>query len=94
MHPRGRVHDLPVEPGQQGDHGTVEEGVRFEPRASGDLGSGNGGVGDSSGEGLALEAAGGRREEGSMSPGWFGGHRAPTTYRGGVARGEEGALGW
>ena len=91
MHPRGRVHDLPVEPGQQGDHGTVEEGVGFEPRASGGLGSGNGNVGDSSGEGSALEAAGGRRGEGSTSPRWFGGHRAPTTYRGGGARGEEGA---
>ena len=32
MHPRGRVHDLPaVEPDQQGDHGTAEEGVGFEP---------------------------------------------------------------
>ena len=71
VHPRGRVHDLPVELGHQGDQEMVEEGVRFEPRASGGLGSNNGGVGDSSGEGLALEAAVGRRGEGLMSPRWL-----------------------
>ena len=70
-HPRGRVHDLPVELGQQGYHGTVEERVRFDPRTSGGLGSGNSGVGDSSGEGLALEAAVGRRGEGLTSPLWL-----------------------
>ena len=86
MHPRGRVHDLPVELGQQGDHGTVEEGVRFEPRASGGLGSGNGGVGDSSGEGLALEAAVGRRGEGLTSPRWLWPPRSDDTQGGRSAR--------
>ena len=82
VHPRGRAHDLPVELGQQGDHGTVEEGVRFEPRASGGLGSGNGGVGDSSGEGLALEAAVGRRGEGLTSPRWLWPPRSDDTQGG------------
>ena len=92
--PQGRVHDLPVEPGQQGDHGMVEEGVRFEPRAScglgsclgSGLGSGNDGVGHSSGEGLALEAAVGRRGEGLTSPRWLWPPRSDNTQGGRSAR--------
>ena len=89
MHPRGRVHDFPVELGQQGDLGTVEEGVRFEPRASGGLGSGNGGVEGSSGEGLALEAAVGQRGEGLTIPRWLWPPRSDNTQGGRSAqRGE------
>ena len=83
-----------MEPGKQGDHGTVEEGVRFEPRASGGLGRGNGGVRESSGEGLALEAAVGRRGEGLTSPLWLWPPRSDDTQGGGGVRGEEGASGW
>ena len=68
VHPRGWVHDLPaVKPGQQGDHGTVEEGVWFEPCGSGGsggfwgLGGGNSDGMNCSGEGSASEAAGGGR---------------------------------
>ena len=62
VQPRGWVHDLPaVKPGQQGDHGTVEEGVGFEPCGSGALGGGNSDGMNSSGEGPAPEAAGGGR---------------------------------
>ena len=69
VHPRGWVHDLPaVEPGQQGDHGTVEEGVGFEPR---DSGGGNGDGGNSSGEGSASEAAGGGRGGELTIPVWW-----------------------
>ena len=59
VHPWGQVQDLPVvEPGQQGDRGTVEEGVGFEPSGSG---GGSGDSGNSSGEGSSSEAAGERR---------------------------------
>ena len=64
----------------------VVEGVRFEPRASGSLGSGNGGVGDSSGEDLALEAAVGRRGEGLTIPRWLWPPRSDNTQGGRSAR--------
>ena len=69
MYPWGRVQDLPVmEPGQQGDHGMVEEEVGFEPRNSG---GGNGDGGNSSGEGSASEAAGGGRGGELTIPVWW-----------------------
>ena len=69
MYPRGRVHNLPaVEPGQQGGHGTAEEGVGFEPcGGSGGSDGGDGDDGDDGDDGKSLgvdsasEAAGGRR---------------------------------